>query len=220
MIVLSAFRWVPPFAQGFVRDVPVRWALEEAGIDYQEKLISAEEQASTVYRQLQPFGQVPAIEVGDLKLFESGAIAMYLAERSEALMPADSNGRARTSAWVFAALHSVEPCIRSLNELDMLAEREEWARERRPQVLEKLRNRLASLEQWLGERDYLERRFTVGDLMMSFVLRSLGSTDLVSGRPVLAAYHERCEARGAFRKAMADHLRPFQTVPCEAKALA
>jgi glutathione S-transferase len=213
MIILSAFRWVPPFAQGFVRDIPVRWALEEAGMAYQEKLITAEEQASTVYRQLQPFGQVPAIEVGELKLFESGAIAMYVAERSEALMPADADERARTSAWVFAALHSVEPCIRSLNELDMLAESEQWARARRPQALENVRHRLAALEHWLGERDYLERRFTVGDLMMSFVLRSLGSTDLVSGRPVLAAYQERCEARGAFRKAMTDHLRPFQTEP-------
>src|ERR1700728_1500580 len=111
MIILSAFRWVPPVAQGLVRDLRVRWALEEAGIPYRERLIGREDQATPAYRALQPFGQVPAIEMDELKLFESGAIVMHIAERSAALMPSDANGRARTSAWVFAALNSVEPRI-------------------------------------------------------------------------------------------------------------
>src|SRR5262245_65608246 len=102
MIKLSAFRWVPPLAQGLVRDVRVRWALEEAGIPYQEKLIGPEDQANAGYRALQPFGQVPAIETGDLKLFDSGAIVLHLAEGAEALMPSDAKGRARTRAWAFA----------------------------------------------------------------------------------------------------------------------
>jgi glutathione S-transferase len=210
MITLSAFRWVPPLAQGLVRDLRVRWALEEAGIPYQERLIGPEDQATAAYRALQPFGQVPAIETGDLKLFESGAIVIHIAEQSDALMPSDPNGRARTSAWIFAALNSVEPQIQNLAELDLFHAREAWAPMRRPIAVEAAQKRLAAVETWLGNRDYLEGRFTAADLMMTTVLRILRHTDIVSDRPALKAYQERCEARPAFRKAMADHLRPFE----------
>ncbi len=210
MITLSAFRWVPPLAQGLVRDLRVRWALEEAGIPYQERLIGPEDQASAAYRALQPFGQVPAIETGNLKLFESGAIVIHIAEGSDALMPSDSNGRARTSAWIFAALNSVEPQIQNLAELDLFHAREAWAPMRRPMAVEGVQKRLAAVESWLGGRDYLEDRFTAADLMMTTVLRILRHTDIVSDRPALKAYQARCEARPAFQKAMADHLRPFE----------
>jgi glutathione S-transferase len=210
MITLSAFRWVPPLAQGLVRDFRVRWALEEAGIPYQERLLGSGDQTTAAYRALQPFGQVPAIETGDLKLFESGAIVIHIAERSEALMPAHPNGRARTSAWVFAALNSVEPHIQNLAELDLFHARESWAPLRRPTAVEAVQKRLAAVENWLGDRDYLEDRFTAGDLMMTTVLRILRHTDIVSDRPALKAYQRRCEARPAFQKAMADHLKPFE----------
>ena len=209
MIKLTAFGSVPPFAQGLVRDVRVRWALEEAGIPYQEKLVGREDRASPAYRALQPFGQVPAIETDELKLFESGAIVLHIAEKSEALMPAEANGRARTRAWMFAALNSVEPPIDKLAEIDLFHSGEAWTLARRPMVVEMVQNRLGALEDWLDGRDYLEDRFTAGDLMMTTVLRILRHTDLVSGRPALKAYQERCEARPAFRKALADHLRPF-----------
>src|SRR6266481_4965519 len=114
MITVSAFRWVPPFAQGLVRDFRVRWALQEAGIPYRERLIGPADLASPGYRALQPFGQVPAIETDELKLFESGAIVLHIAERSETLMPRDPNGRERARAWMFAALNSVEPRIQGL----------------------------------------------------------------------------------------------------------
>ncbi len=210
MITLSAFRWVPPLAQGLVRDFRVRWALEEAGIPYQERLIGPEDQSTAAYRALQPFGQVPAIETENLKLFESGAIVIHIAEKSDALMPSDPNGRARTSAWIFAALNSVEPQIQNLAELDLFHAREAWAPLRRPMALEAAQKRLAAVENWLGNRDYLEDRFTAADLMMTTVLRILRHTDIVSDRPALKAYQERCEARPAFQKAMADHLRPFE----------
>jgi len=210
MITLSAFRWVPPLAQGLVRDIRVRWALEEAGIPYQERLIGPEDQSTAAYRALQPFGQVPAIETDDLKLFESGAIVIHIAEKSDALMPSDPNGRARTSAWIFAALNSVEPQIQNLAELDLFHARETWAPMRRPMAVEAAQKRLAAVENWLGNRDYLEDRFTAADLMMTTVLRILRHTDVVSGRPALKAYQERCEARPAFKKALADHLRPFE----------
>jgi glutathione S-transferase len=210
MITLSAFRWVPPLAQGLVRDLRVRWALEEAGIPYQERLIGPEDQSTAAYRALQPFGQVPAIESGDFKLFESGAIVIHIAERSDVLMPSDPNGRARTSAWIFAALNSVEPQIQNLAELDLFHAREAWAPMRRPMAVEAAQKRLAAVENWLGGRDYLEDRFTAGDLMMTTVLRILRHTDIVSDRPALKAYLGRCESRPAFQKAMADHLRPFE----------
>ena len=209
MITLTAFRWVPPFAQGQVRDLRVRWALEEAGIPYQERLVGPEDLATAAYRALQPFGQVPAIETGELKLFESGAIVLHIAESSEALMPRDPNGRARTIAWMFAALNSVEPPVQELGRLDAFHAGEAWAAARRPMAVEAAQKRLAALEDWLGGRDYLEDRFTAGDLLMTTVLRILRHTDIVSERPALKAYQERCEIRPAFRKALADHLEPF-----------
>ena len=214
MIKLTAFRSVPPFAQGLVRDLRVRWALEEAGMPYQERLIQgAEERATAAYRALQPFGQVPAIETGELKLFESGAIVLHIAEKCEALMPADANGRARTTAWMFAALNSIEPPIQTLAGIDLFHAGEAWAMARRPMVVEMVENRLTALEAWLNGRDYLEDRFTAGDLLMTTVLRFLRHTDIVTGRPMLKAYQERCEARPAFQKALSDHLKPFETAP-------
>ena len=210
MIKLTAFRSLPSFAQGLARDFRVRWALEEAGVPYEVRLIGPDDQASAAYRALQPFGQIPAIETDGLKLFESGAIVLYIAERSEALAPADAQGLARTKAWMFAALNSVEPAVQTLAGLDLFHASEAWAAERRPMAVEAVQKRLATLEQWLGGRDYHEDRFTAGDLLMTTVLRILRHTDIVSTRPTLRAYQERCEARPAFRKAMADHLKPYQ----------
>jgi glutathione S-transferase len=210
MIKLTAFRSLPPFAQGLARDFRVRWALEEARIPYEARLIGPEDQASAAYRALQPFGQIPAIEADGLTLFESGAIVLHIAERSEALAPSDGHGLARTKAWIFAALNSVEPAVTTLAGLDLFHAGEAWAAASRPVAAQAVQKRLAALEQWLGGRDYLEDRFTAGDLLMTTVLRILRHTDIVSGRPTLRAYQERCEARPAFQRAMADHLKPFQ----------
>src|SRR5579872_3207419 len=119
MITVSAFRWVPPFARGLVRDLRVRWALEEAGLPYESRLIGPEDQKSQTYRAMQPFGQVPVYEEDGLVLFESGAILLHIAERSNALMPSDEKARARVTAWVFAALNSVEPHIQNLTAIDL-----------------------------------------------------------------------------------------------------
>jgi glutathione S-transferase len=210
MITLTAFRSVPPVVRGLVRDLRVRWALEEAGIPYRERLIGAEDRATAAYRALQPFGQVPAVEEDGFKLFESGAIVLRIAEGCEALMPSDPNGRGRTIAWLFAAVNSVEPPVQNLAGVDLFYADEAWAAARRPQLVDMVQNRLAAVEDWLGGRDYLEDRFTAGDLLMTTVLRVLRHTDLVSARPALKAYQERCEARPAFQKALADHLKPFE----------
>lgn len=215
-IRVSAFRWVPPFAQGLVRDLRVRWALEEAGLAYEERLIGPEDQKSVSYRGLQPFGQVPTYEEDGLKLFESGAIVMHIAERSEALMPSDPGARARAKTWMFAALNSVEPHIQNLAEIDLFHAKEEWAKARRPAAVKGVKARLANLSGWLDGRDYLEDRFTSADLLMTTVLRILRHTDLVAKMPALEAYRLRCEARPAFRKALADQMAPFaQNAPPE-----
>lgn len=210
MIKVSAFRWVPPFAQGLVRDLRVRWALEEAGIPYEATLIGPEDQTSESYRQWQPFGQVPAYEEEGFPLFESGAIVFHIAERSEALMPSDPKGRARTLTWMFAALNSIEPRVQQLGEIDLFNADQEWAKARRPAVIEALNKRLTALSEWLDGRDYLEERFTAGDLLMTTVLRFLRHTDLLSEIPPLEVYRLRCEARPAFQKALADQMSAFQ----------
>ena len=209
LIKVSAFRWVPPFARGLVRDLRVRWALEEAGLPYQERLIGQEEKASESYRRLQPFGQVPAYEEDGLVLFESGAIVLHIAERSEALMPADPKRRARVTTWMFTALNTMEPAIQNLAAIDLFYAEEEWAKLRRPGAEEAAKARLADLAAWLDARDYLEDRFTAADLLMTTVLRILRHTDLLAEQPGLVAYKERCEARPAFQKALADQMATF-----------
>lgn len=212
MITLYAFRWVPDFARGHVRDLRVRWALEEAGIPYRQQLIGQEEKTSAGYRSLQPFAQVPAIEEDGTTLFESGAIVLNIARRSEALMPTDPQGAARAEAWMFAALNSVEPAIGHLADIDIFAKGERWAEERRPAAVEAVERRIGQVEDWLGDRDHLEGRFTAGDLLMADVLRILDHTDIVDSRPKLKAYRDRCTARPAFQKALADQLAAFEDI--------
>jgi glutathione S-transferase len=187
----------------------VRWALEEAGLAYTERLIGPEDQRSQSYRGLQPFGQVPAYEEDGLVLFESGAIVLHVAERSETLMPADPKSRARVTAWMFAALNTLEPHIQNLGAIDLFHAGEEWAKARRPAAVDAVKARLTILSGWLDGRSYLEDRFTAADLLMTTVLRILRHTDLVAQMPVLEAYRLRCEARPAFQKALADQMAVF-----------
>lgn len=208
MIRVSAFRWVPPFAQGLVRDLRVRWALEEAGLAYEERLIGPEDQKSESYRRMQPFGQVPVYEEDGLVLFESGAIVLHLAERSEVLMPSEPNARARTKTWMFAALNSVEPHLQNFTALDAFYAQEEWAKLRRPSALEAAQARLAALAGWLEGRDYLEERFTAGDLLMTTVLRILRQTDLLAKMPVLEAYRLHARRGRLFRRRWLLRWRP------------
>ena len=211
MIRVSAFRWVPPFAQGLVRDLRVRWALEEAGLPYEVMLIGPEDQKSESYRKLQPFGQVPAIDDDGLVLFESCAIVMHLGDRSEVLMPRDAAARARVRTWMLAALNTIEPPIIVLNAIDLQpGGAPAGAKDLRDSVVARIGGRLDSLAAFLGDREHLvEERFTAADLLMTTVLRILRSTDLVSKRPTLEAYRLRHEARPAFQKALAAQMATF-----------
>jgi glutathione S-transferase len=178
MITVTAFNWVPDFARALVRDLRVRWALEEAGLPYQVKLISHEEKLAPSYRSLQPFCQVPCYRDDHVSLFESGAIVLHIARNSPALFPADEAGQARATAWVFAALNSVEPFIMSLIDVDIFSQEAPWAKESRPHFEDRVRKRLSDLGERLSGREWLEDRFTVGDLMMATVLPILHHTSV------------------------------------------
>src|SRR6185437_3455031 len=211
MITISAFRWVPEFARGQVRDLRVRWALEEAGLPYQSRLLEQGDQDKAEYRALQPFGQVPILEEDGLVLFESGAIVLHVGARSEALLPRDPAARARATHWLIAALNSIEPHVMNVALIDLFYKDEEWAKLRRPGAVAFLQRRLAALSKSLGDKPFLDgESFTAGDLIMSTVLRILHHTDLVSGDKRLTAYVERCTARPAFKRALASQLGDFQ----------
>lgn len=211
MINCYAFGWVPPFARGLVRDLRVRWALEEAGVPHRITLVGAGKDSIdlSAYREVQPFGQIPAIEDGNLKLFESGAIVQYVAERSKTLLPSDPAARAQVIQWMFAALNTIEIPIQELAGLDLFYADQSWAKERRPSAVDMVRRRLGELAACFNGGDYLVDSFSAADILMTTVLRILRHTELVEEQPVLAAYKERCEARPAFKKALADQMAAF-----------
>jgi glutathione S-transferase len=203
MITISAFEWVPEFARGLVRDLRVRWALEEAGLPYRTRLLKFGDQDNPDYRVLQPFGQVPIFEEDGLVLFESGAIVLHIGAWSEALLPKDAGARARATQWLIAALNSIEPFVMNIASIDVFYANEEWAKLRRPGAVEFLQRRLSALSKSLGDKPYLDGdSFTAGDLMMTTVLRILRHTDIVTADKRLTAYIERCTARPAFARAL------------------
>lgn len=209
-VTISAFNWVPPFARGLVRDLRVRWALEEAGRDYSVRLLDARTARPVDYLEEQPFGQVPSYSDGKLHMFESGAILLHIGESCDTLLPEDSEGRARATSWVLAALNSVEPFVQQLAGLDLFYTNEDWAKAQRPKVEEMVRKRLGQLAEALGDREWLEGRFTAGDLMMVTVLRNLRQTDILADYPSLTAYKARGEARPAFGRALDAQMRGFE----------
>jgi glutathione S-transferase len=206
-IEITAFRWVPEFAQGVVRDLRARWALEEAGLDYRVRLLGPERPPE--YLQEQPFDQVPCFNDGEVRIFESGAIAQYIGEKSEALLPRDTQGRFRAIQWTYAALNSVEPAILNLLLIDLFYKDQEWAKLRRPGAEDFVKLKLKRVSDWLDDKEWLEGRFTIGDLLMTTVLRFLRHTQLVAEFPGLSAYVKRAEARPAFQQALADQLATF-----------
>src|SRR6478672_1910478 len=210
MIIITAYKWVPPFAQGLVRDFRVRWALEEIDLPYRVNLIAHPDRLTPEHLAKQPFAQIPVYEEDGLTLFESGAILLYIAEKSDLLLPPDPVARVRAIQWVFAAINSVEQFVQDYVLLGVFYGNEEWAKLREPSAREMMDARLAKLSERLGDSEYLDDRFTAGDLMMSSVLRILRSTNVLDAFPNLAAYRARCEARPAFQRAIAGQLGDFE----------
>lgn len=205
-ITVSALRNVPEFAHGVVRDMRVRWALEEIGRPYRTQLFDGMTPRPDDYRQWQPFGQVPAFDDGKVRLFESGAILLYLGEQDERLLPREAQARWEATAWLIAALNSVEPTLMQIVSLDIFQAGQPWVKEARPAAIEFACSRLGRVSEALGDREWLTGRFTVADIMMVSVLRNIRHTDIVAGFPSLAAYQARGEARPAFQRAVADQI--------------
>ena len=206
---VTAFRWVPDFAAGLVRDLRIRWALEEIERPYRVRLLDALNPRPVDYFQEQPFGQVPAYRDDQVQLFESGAILIHLGLQDERLLPADLNQRMRAIAWLIAALNSVEPMLFELINIDIFSRGQDWTKARRPQVVEKIEARLQLLSVALGDEDWFEGGFSIGNLMFVAVLRQLRHTDIIGKFPNLAALVARGEARPAFQRALSDQLSVF-----------
>ena len=211
MINCYAFGAVPPFAQGLVRDLRVRWALEEAGLPYRVTLVGDRpgEMRREDYNRLQPFGQIPFLEDGDVRLFESGAIVLYLAERSPSLLPTRQPDRAHVMQWMFAALNTLEPPIMWLAMMNIFWNDQPWVKDARPGAVEFVKTRLGQLAAALDGREYLVGTFSAADILMSHVLKVLRRTELVDAYATLAAYQKRCEARPTFEKALAGQMEAF-----------
>jgi glutathione S-transferase len=202
-IVITAFERSPDGGMGLARDTRVRWALEEVGQPYEVRLVSFRAKQEPAHLRLHPFGLIPTYEEGDLALFESGAIVLYIAEHHGGLLPDDAHERARAITWMFAALSTVEPPILELVTARFAEGDKPWAEERLPLVKDRIRDRLVQLSARLGDADWLDGAFSAGDLMMVSVLLRLRPSGLLDEFPRLAAYVARGEARPAYQRAFA-----------------
>jgi glutathione S-transferase len=211
-ITITAFEASPDRGRGLARDMPIRWALEEVGQPYEVRLVSFAAMKQPGHMALQPFGQIPTYEDGDLALFESGAIVLHIAERHAGLLPKDENARARAIAWMFAAKSTVEPPIVERSMAAMFEREKPWFDERLPLLDGQVRDRLAQLSTRLGDADWLDGDFSAGDLVVITVLRRLASSGLLEDYPNLAAYVARGEARPAHRRAFEAQLAVFNAI--------
>jgi glutathione S-transferase len=206
---VTAYRWVPDFAQGLVRDLRVRWALEEIDRPYRVRLLDVTKPRPEDYFCEQPFGQVPAYRDDEVQLFESGAILIHIGLQDERLLPSDHAQKMRAIAWVIASLNSVEPAIFPLLMINVFNKGEAWTEEARPKFMERLDSRLKCVSNALGDKEWLEDRFTIADLMLVTVLRQLRAGRVLDQYPNLVALVARGEARPAFQRALADQLAVF-----------
>lgn len=210
-IEITAFDWVPDFARGLVRDLRPRWACEELGLAYRERLISARERPAWYFAE-QPWGQVPVLHDGAIRLFETGAMLVHLAERERALLPAGGQERADVLSWLFAAFNNVEPLLMELANVMIFAAGKPWAEKRKPGLLRAIDQKLERLETAVGDREWLAGGFSIADIAMVSVLR-IGGAEMLAGKPRLQAYRERGEARPAFKAALEAQLAAFSDQP-------
>lgn len=208
-ITITAFERSPDRGKGLARDMRVRWALEEVGQPYEVRLLSFEAMKEPAHLALHPFGQIPTYEEGELALFESGAIVFHIAEHHEGLLPDDANARARAITWMFAALNTMEPPILDREVTRLLERGQSWYEQRLSAVEERIRKRLGELSNRLGDSDWLDGEFSVGDLQMVSVLLRLKGSALLDEFPNLSAYVARGEARPAYKRAFAAQLAVF-----------
>jgi glutathione S-transferase len=205
-LILTTFNWVPEMPRGYVRDLRVRWALEEAGFPYRVQSTPFDGRKADHFAH-QPFGQVPWLTDGDLSIFESGAILLHLGERSDALMPADPRGRSDAKEWLFAALNSVEMASLPWSLFQFSGDTGDSPGWKRFDGF--LKARLGHLEPVLAGREWLAGTFSVADILMADVLRLVDWFDGLAGHPACRDYVARATARPAFVKAHADQMAHF-----------
>lgn len=208
-ITITAIENSPDRGQGLARDMPVRWALEEVGLPYVVRLVSLAAMKQPAHKAVHPFGQIPTFQQGDTVLFESGAIVLHIAQAHRGLLPDDPSARARAITWMFAALTTIEPPIFDLDMIDHSDGGKPWYPERLATLQDRVRIRLDDLSRMLGEREWIEREFSAGDLLLVCALRRLKGSAIEQDYPGLAAYVARGEARPAFVRAFAAQRRAF-----------
>ena len=207
---ITAFANSPDRGQGLARDMRVRWALEEVGQPYEVRLLSFKEMKEPAHLALNPFGQIPTYEEGELALFETGAIVFHIAERHPGLLPTDPSARARAVMWMFAAVNTVELPILDFSYGKFTEGKKPWYEERVALVKDRIRHRLRPLSFRLVDADWLDGKFTAGDLMMVSVLLRLKPSGMLDEFPTLAAYVARGEARPAYQRAFAAQLEVYR----------
>ncbi|MDB4946992.1 MAG: glutathione S-transferase [Labilithrix sp.] len=205
-ITITAFERSPDGGMGLARDTRVRWALEEVGLPYEVRAVSFRGLKEPAHLALHPFGQIPTYEDGAIRLFETGAIVLHIAQSHAGLLPEGAGARARAMAWLFAALSTVEPPILELMTAKLLEGDKPWTAERLPGVKERIVERLDQLARHLGGAEWLDGAFSAGDLMMASVLLRLRPSGILAEHPTLAAYVARGEARPAYVRAFAAQL--------------
>ena len=205
-LVLTTFDWVPEFPRGYVRDLRVRWALEEAGLPYRVAGVGFRKRGAEHFAS-QPFGQVPWLTDGDLTLFESGAILLHLGQRSARLLPADARGRSETIEWVFAALNSVEMASLPWSLFQISGDTKSAGFRIFDQFLNG--SRLPHLERVLAKREWLVGCFSIADILMCDVLRLVHRFEGLTDFPACRDYVARATARPSFVKSHADQMAHF-----------
>ena len=206
-LVLTTYDWVPELPRGHVRDLRIRWALEEAGLPYRVESTPFHDRSEAHFAS-QPFGQVPWLTDGDTTLFESGAILLYLAERSEVLMPADPDGRTRTIEWLIAGLNSIEMATVPWSIFNFMGD--DTQTPGRQALNDWVASRMSHLERVLETREWLAAgRFTVADILMVDALRLVDRFGALADHPACRNYIARGTARPAFIKAHADQMAHF-----------
>ena len=206
-LILTTFDWVPEMPRGYVRDIRVRWALEEAGLAYRVESVPFRTR-STEHFSRQPFGQVPWLTDGDISIFESGAILLRLGERSDRLMPVEPRGRSEVIQWPFAALNSVEMASLPWSLLIFTGEAGDTSAWKFfDEFLKK--PRLGHLEPVMARREWLAGTFSVADIVLADALRLVDRFDGLAEYPACRAYLSRATARPSFTKAHADQMMHF-----------
>jgi glutathione S-transferase len=205
VITLYGFGRIFPEAHGHTKDLRAQWALEETGLPYRVHALdhTGGELDGDVYRLISPFRQVPVIDDDGFVVAESAAVVLYLAEKAGKLIPGDVQGRTRVMQWCFAAVSTVEPTLVCIDLIEMFDSSK--AAHTLDAEVRKLAGRwLGDVERRLEDREWIAcADFTVADIMLACVLRSIRNADLMEPFPRVRSYFDRCQARSAWQRTLA-----------------